>query len=775
MENASKPGEQQGGVPRSSLENKLYYWLCLLLVLLTVFSTGITLYRSLYDVVDNVYHYSNQLLQRADELLVDQLHELEEFAALSVDDLRDHRTTGRPYSEFQVANYHRDGLEFLVLPSPAQAGKVIRYTSHLLDDEIITVSEQLPEASPLARAIARQATVNNVTPRWGKPFHLAQEGWLLPCYLSLSAHRLFVLIVPLEVLYSHLNQLDFIKEISTFLVLAQQGGETRPAFVGKPPQPAEPGYLSFVDVSEVVHRPPSAWSVLVSGASDIVLYHPDALLSDLYLGLAHDVTEVYERLQYHLLQTFMLTLAGVGLFFILIRRVFKSFSRSVGDLQRQLTITSEDDHLEFRLSENQRYREFARIARAINHMFKRLQGNITDLQQETRKSAALANELAIAGSIQQNLLLDEAGLSKVRRERRIDLGALLAPAATVAGDFYCVVPRIDGKLLLAVGDVSGKGVAAALVASDCVNLVEFYGAGLSPEILLEKVNGILYRKFADQSMFVTLFCALLDPESGELTHSSAGHEPPLLCRAGNNRVSRLDVEPGMALGFLADTVYHSRTTRLEQDQALLLYTDGLDGGVELQNNSLELPLPLGVEILPNRMLENAGLQTRLHCINQAATRKQGGQLYDDITLLGVALETSGYRSFHVPAERGQAGVAIGKLRALLAGEEGASACIDTLSIVLDEWVSNLVKYAGVDSDIVVCLRCSGAGVDLEIIASCGNPFNPLEAPEVDIDEYMAAGAIGKLGIHMMRNLADDLGYDSEGTWTRLRARVNHAL
>ena len=758
-----------------SLEYRLYYWLCLLLVLLTVFSTGITLYRSLYDVVDNVYHYSNQLLERADTMLVAELRELEEFAALSVDDLRDHHTTGRPYDDFKVANYHRDGLEFLVLSPQAQAGQSIRYTSHVLDDEIITVTEKLPPASPLVRALERQAAVNDAAPRWGKPFHLAQGDWLLPCYLRLSADRLFVLIVPLEVLYSHLSELDFIKEISTFLALAQQGGETQPALVGRPSQPAGPGFLSFVDVAEVVHRRPSAWSVLVSGASDIILYHPDALLSDLYLGLSHDITEVYERLQYHLLQTFLLTLAGVGMFFILIRRVFKSFSRSLGDLQQQLTVTSEDDHLEFRLPENQRYREFAQIARAINHMFKRLQSDVTDLQQETRKSAALANELAIAGSIQQNLLPDDAGVNRINSERGVDIGALLAPATTVAGDFYYVIPRVDGKLLLAIGDVSGKGVAAALVASDCVNLIEFYGEGLSPEILLEKVNSILYRKFADQSMFVTLFCALLDPETGDLTHSSAGHEPPLLCRAGDNRIARLAVEPGMALGFLADTVYHSQATRLEQDQVLLLYTDGLDGGVELQNNSLELQLPLGVEILTNRTLEHADLQTRLHCINQAAMRQQGGQLYDDITLLGIALETSGYRSFHVAPERGQAGVAISRLRALLAGRQDASACTDTLSIVLDEWVSNLVKYADVDSDIIVCLRCSGEGVDLEIIASCNNPFNPLEAPEVDIDEYMESGSTGKLGIHMMRNLTDELGYDSDGTWTRLRARVNHAL
>ena len=65
MENASKLQGEQGGFPRLSLEYRLYYRLCLLLVLLTVFSTGITLYRSLYDVVDNVYHYSNQLLERA--------------------------------------------------------------------------------------------------------------------------------------------------------------------------------------------------------------------------------------------------------------------------------------------------------------------------------------------------------------------------------------------------------------------------------------------------------------------------------------------------------------------------------------------------------------------------------------------------------------------------------------------------------------------------------------------------------------------------------------
>ena len=300
------------------------------------------------------------------------------------------------------------------------------------------------------------------------------------------------------------------------------------------------------------------------------------------------------------------------------------------------------------LPENQRYREITYITKMVNQLLRQLKNHVDELQQETERSASLASEIAIAGRIQQDLLVYD--VEKIAGQYNIDLAVLLAPAKEIAGDFYCLAPRPHGKLLFAVGDVSGKGIAAALAAKDCVNLIDTYGQDLTPAQLLQQMNADLFDRFSRQSMFVTLFCCLLDTENGVLEHCDAGHETPLLYRAGRTEgISRLDVERNMALGFLPDTTYKATSMKLEKNHTLLLYTDGLDGDLHKQDGAPGLPL--GVTLLSNRMLTSVDLQTKIHCINNLALRRQGGEPYDDITLLGISLEKSAYQSFLIPRSR----------------------------------------------------------------------------------------------------------------------------
>ena len=210
--------------------------------------------------------------------------------------------------------------------------------------------------------------------------------------------------------------------------------------------------------------------------------------------------------------------------------------------------------------------------------------------------------------------------------------------------------------------------------------------------------------------------------------------------------------------------------KLEKNHTLLLYTDGLDGDLHKQDGTSSLPL--GVTLLGNRMLTNVDLQTRIHCINNLALRKQGGEPYDDITLLGVSLDKSEYRSFLIPPEPGEVGNAISRLRAQLEENQAEPESGNRLSVVLDEWVSNLVRYTGVDSDIIISSRGDPEGTDLEIIASCNSSINPLQRPELDVYSHLQSHAVGSFGIHIIRNLVDDVSYDTDASWVRLKVRVN---
>ena len=77
-----------------------------------------------------------------------------------------------------------------------------------------------------------------------------------------------------------------------------------------------------------------------------------------------------------------------------------------------------------------------------------------------------------------------------------------------------------------------------------------------------------------------------------------------------------------------------------------------------------------------------------------------------------------------------------------------------------------------DSDIIISSRCDAEGVDLEIIASCDSSINPPQRPELDVYSHLQSNAVGGFGIHFIRNLVDDVSYDTDSSWVNLKVRVN---
>ena len=746
----------------SRLEFKLYYWLCFPVLLLFVFMTGFMIYEVTRVFINEAHDDSILVLKNGVEQLRDEINEYENFTTRWIEDFRAHQGYVGHHDDnldAQSVVYDHEGLEFLIL---SRQGQLVLYRRYVQNASIIMVTEKLAQESQLAREISRRLSVGSLETGWTISFFLPDRGWQLSYFEKLSDDQTLIMLVPLQKLNRHLNLHYFSTEITTFLALTDQHEQT---LAGSGPDTRN--YLRFVDSGDITHTELPHWTEYITGIRNFILYYPEPLLPGLYLGISYDDINLYDRLRHYLLLGLILSFIGMGLLYLVVRNGIKFFSRSITDLRDQLEIVS-SGNLDMQLPENQRYREITYITKMVNQLLRQLKNHVDELQQETERSASLASEIAIAGRIQQDLLVYDVG--KIAGQYNIDLAVLLAPAKEIAGDFYCLAPRPHGKLLFAVGDVSGKGIAAALVAKDCVNLIDTYGQDLTPAQLLQQMNADLFDRFSRQSMFVTLFCCLLDTENGVLEHCDAGHETPLLYRAGTEGISRLDVERNMALGFLPDTTYKATSMKLEKNHTLLLYTDGLDGDLHKQDGTPGLPL--GVTLLSNRMLTNVDLQTKIHCINNLALRKQGGEPYDDITLLGVSLEKSAYQSFLIPPEPGEVGNAISRLRAQLEESHAGTEAGNRLSVVLDEWVSNLARYAGVDSDIIISSRCDPEGVDLEIIASCNSSINPLQRPELDVYNHLQSNAVGGFGIHIIRNLVDDVSYDTDANWVKLKVRVN---
>ena len=744
------------------LELKLFYWLCFPVLLLFALITGFMIYEVTRVFINEAHGNSNLALEDGVEQLRKGIGEYEKFAIRWIEDFRVHQGYVGHHDnnvDAQSVLYDHEGLEFLVL---SRQGQLVLQRRYVQDESIILVAEKLAQQSRLATEISRQLSVGSRATGWKEPFFLPDRGWQLAYSEKLPGDKTLIMLVPLQEFNSHLDLNYFGTEITTFLALTVQH-EQAPA----ESEPDTGNYFRFVDRDDIARSELPHWSEYITGIRNFILYYPEPLLSGLYLGISYNDISLSDRLRHYLLLGLIMSVAGAGLLYLVVRRGIRFFSRSITDVRDQLEIISAGN-LEMQLPENQRYQELAYITKTVNGLLRQLQDYVTDLQQETERSASLASEIAIAGRIQQDLLVYD--VDRIAGQFNIALGVLLTPAKKIAGDFYYLAARPDGKLLFAVGDVSGKGIAAALVAKDCVNLIETYGQELAPAQLLQQMNAGLYKRFSRESMFVTLFCCLLDTEKGVLVHCDAGHETPLLQRAADKDIGRLAIARNMALGFLPDTTYNESSMKLEQDHTLLLYTDGLDGDLLKQDGNPGLPL--GVTLLGNGMLANVDLQTRIQCINNLALRKQGGEPYDDITLLGISLDQSEYRSFLIPPETGEASNAISRLRSQLEESNAEPGAGDRLSVVLDEWVSNLVRYAGVNSDIIISSRCDPDGTDLEVIASCNSSINPLQRPELEVYSHLQSHAAGGFGIHIIRNLVDDVSYDTDASWVRLKVRVN---
>jgi len=181
---------------------------------------------------------------------------------------------------------------------------------------------------------------------------------------------------------------------------------------------------------------------------------------------------------------------------------------------------------------------------------------------------SLKGDLEIARDIQLAMLPSgtvEAGLAQAC--------GLTRPANTVGGDFYDILPLADGRLIVTVGDVSGKGSPAALLMALLLAMMRtLVDEGLESARLLARLNTQIVRH-APGSRFITLFYGLYDPRTGELEYVNAGHLPPLVHRHDGS-FERL-TQGNIALGMFAGSTYEAHHAQVNAGDALILYSDGI--------------------------------------------------------------------------------------------------------------------------------------------------------------------------------------------------------
>lgn len=209
-----------------------------------------------------------------------------------------------------------------------------------------------------------------------------------------------------------------------------------------------------------------------------------------------------------------------------------------------------------------------------------------------------------------------------------DGAARMTPATSMAGDFYDFIELPDGRVGLAIADVSGKGVPAAFfMAVSRTNLRELAIHHTDPGACLTHANDLLCTQ-NPMELFVTVFYCIFDPASGRLEYANAGHMPPLLRRADGS-VEGLRAAGGLMLGVRPGSAYQSHALELRRGDRLVLYTDGV---TEAFNEALE---PFGEQRLiaeiQNQRSGAAGALVESIC-RSVAVFAGGAAQSDDITL-----------------------------------------------------------------------------------------------------------------------------------------------
>jgi len=380
-------------------------------------------------------------------------------------------------------------------------------------------------------------------------------------------------------------------------------------------------------------------------------------------------------------------------------------------------------------------------------------------------------EIELAAEIQRNLLPTSG-------QHNFPLFGFNIPAREVSGDFYDYFTLADGRIAWCLGDVSGKGINAALLMAKTTSLYRCLGkTEPNPSRLLTRINDEIVET-ATRGMFVTLIGGIYDPQSDTVCFANAGHQPPLYY--ARDEVFRDFPAEAPPLGILHTgedgNHFPQETVRLDGG-SFYVFTDGVTEG--------KLPdgVAMGVEGVKRLLAENAKLplDERLKAICRMLDRDDGA-LHDDITLLGIdavrptqASEDAGAESrtftyrFAAHAELLQG--ARNAAREYLKGQGVSETWINDIVLGVDEACQNIIRHAYPEND-------KGDIVLDMVINPCEDPFSASRtlvihirdfAPEIDaitvaprkLDDMRPGG----LGTHFIREIMDEVAYlrPSEGT------------
>ena len=442
--------------------------------------------------------------------------------------------------------------------------------------------------------------------------------------------------------------------------------------------------------------------------------------------------------------------------------------------------------------------EIAEFAWAFSNMLTELKEHI-EKQKDLKR---IERELDLARNIQLSMLPGEEREENSDDDRH-ELAPFLLPAKEVGGDFYDFFKIDNDRLCVVIGDVSGKGVPAALFMMVSRIILRTMTRNLKSIVdALNRTNYALAKR-NKLNMFVTVWAGIIDLRTGHIEFASAGHNPPIV-RHRDNTVEFIKCKPGVAVAAMEDVVYKSHTFDLRPGDTLFLYTDGV---TEATNGKDEL---FGDQRLLTTLANGGQLNMNDTCTlvkKEIDKFVQDTPQFDDITMLSVKYlgndepvweryektinvandDKRELKSFVeeiltpmdgatkmqmqnawdryekivdvIPENQD---ILTAFVEGILAPMEGSLRSQMQINIAIDEIYSNIVKFSGATRvTLIVEVRKATLTARLTFIDN-GKPYDPMKQADPDITLSAEEREVGGLGIFIVKKTMDSICYRRNG-------------
>jgi anti-anti-sigma factor len=461
-----------------------------------------------------------------------------------------------------------------------------------------------------------------------------------------------------------------------------------------------------------------------------------------------------------------LTLGLVWLSARRISRPLENLTRSVAEIGR--------GNLDTALPEIWNPVEVRSLIDVTDRMRVELKDHIEERAARLADERRRAHELDIARQIQQSMLPAPLAGSL---DARYVIAATLRPAHEVGGDLYDFFLLDGDRLVLIIGDVTDKGVPAALLMARVTGLFRAIGGGgAGPDGLLRELDSRL-SEGNDTCMFVTAACGEFDGASGALWYASAGHDRPLRRRV-DGTTAVLALEGGPALGLGMGLPFPLWTGHLAPGDAIVLCTDGATEAFDAGGTAFGLEgIRRVVADTPFEALDS--LPERL--VAAIERFAEGGGPRDDLAVVvvqyrpaDVEVEAAGGEAwrFSVCGEIEDAARGQRRIEGILRARDVPAAIVHDCSLVAEEVLTNVARHAyGGDAGRRTDIEVRLPGDEIQIrFADTGPPFNPLAPGTPDGGAAPGPPGPGGLGLALVKHLAEGCTYAREGDSNILTVR-----